>query len=281
MAKHMVGLFNVRLSLWAKSVVDSSTRIAVLVSLAVTFLLNSVGVGLFEFTKNGAKAASTLVQASEALLLILGLSLLGAVVFVRFSADRPRIDRLVANMFVFFMGAGLLTITSQSIRLAAAFFIWKPFREGTGIILSKPMFYASGWAVDILMVAFYALVRADILFGPPAPVTSVSEPKRPAAGALIKVESRELPLRMNPIRTVYGDDGRYGPWTTAPDDTYHSAGLGSTRIVTSVAKDRFSVESVPLKDVESAEPVSTRRSMFIAISRTFSVSSNRKSSATQ
>lgn len=279
----MLGLFNIRLSLWAKSVVDSSTKIAVIIFLAVTFLLNALGAGLFEFSNGRDSASATsLVQASAALQLVFGLSLLGGVVLVRLSADQPRVDRLTAKMLVFLIGAGLLTMTSHLIRLAATFFIWKPISRSSDMILSKTMFYASGWGLEILMVAFYALTRSDLLFGPPMPLASVSESKTPGAEVTTIVESRRaLALRMNPIRTVSGHDGRYGPWATSPDEMNHPAELDSTPVGTPLEKDGVSVESMSIKDVESAEPMADRRSMFIAISRSFSVSSKRLSNFTQ
>lgn len=284
LTKRMVGLFNIRLSLWARAVVDSSLTISVMVLFAVIFVLNTIGVASFEFTSFNAQAATTdisLVQTSAALLFILGLSFVGAVLLVRVSADRPRVDRLTAKTFVFFAGAGVITMSSHLIRTASTFFIWKSNAGVSPVILSKGLYYITGFGFETLLLALYAAMRIDVLFTSPVPSTLNTPLGRSGTPAKARAVT-EGPLRMNPILTGDGHDGRWGPWAQPHDPRY------SPTLVGSLSRDHDSASSFKERmegSIESGEidPEDWRSSknMFIAIHRTFSVSSKRLSTLTQ
>lgn len=289
LAKRMVGLFNIQLSLWARAVVDSCLKISVLAMFAVIFLLNTIGVASFEFKSSNLQDATTetsLVQTSAALLFVLGLAFVGSVILVRVSADRPRIDRLIAKTTIFLVGAGLLTMSGHLIRMVATFFIWKPIvGSSTPVILSKAIYYSTGFGFEILIIVLYAVMRVDLLFTSPVGPTLNTPLRRsetPAGSQAVAVSEAPLQLRMNPILTGDGHDGRYGPWAQPQDSKYSPARVESRQRdhdSASTLKER--VEEAMEAGELGPEDWRSSKNMFIAIHRTFSVSSKRLSALTQ
>lgn len=273
----MIGLYNIRLSLWARSVVDSSMRVVVAVSLAVAFILNTVGLALFIVRSSsgpGPAAAVILVQASATVLLLAGLSFFGAVVLLRTFADHAIIKRRKKMSLTFFIGAGLLTTASQLVRTAATFFIWRPLDASAATILSKTVYYSTSFGVEILTVAFYTAMKIDVLFSKPLPPTWVASQSGKVSETSIAAPTVSG-VSTPDIRARDMEDGRHGGWAS-------STTLGS--IHSAVAdppiknEPDIKVESTRADEVDESgdsEMNRSSKSMSIAIYRSFSVSSAR------
>lgn len=263
----MIGFFNMRISLWAKKVLDSFSQTSVIVYLAVVFLLNTVGVALFVFqfsSRNGTLMAINLVQASAGLNLILGVALLGAVLLIRMSAENHDTPRLVAKTVVFFTGAALFTITLL-VRMLSSFYIWKTAStKASETILSKPTYYITGMGFEILPIVLYASTRADLLF---ASTPSLASSKRPRLTTADSFRSFfDNSLRMNSV-VVKGNKSTSAPTTVTSLTDASTSPLDSESISSSQgqgAEGRFRHESED-----------SRNGMFISIQRTFSISSQK------
>lgn len=267
LAKRMIGFFKMQMSLWAKTTIETVSRNSVIASLALVFLLNTAGVAIFEFkplNSDSASTASSLVEASACLFFVLILILLGAVLFVGLSAQKPDTPRLGAKTAVFYIGAGLFTLT-QLVRMAASFYIWKDANEaGTEAILSKPAYYATGMGFEVLVIVLYASTRIDLLFAPAPSLASIKTPKSTIADSIKSFAGN--PLRMNSVVIKRSNSG------SVPLTDY-SASEGST-----TPRDTDSINSN--QGVENEGPNKTgdddlRSGMFISIQRTFSISSQK------
>lgn len=222
MARRIIVFYNIRLSLWAKSFVDATTKIGVVVSIAAAFILDTVGLVLFVLRPSGGPGPETaivLVQASAATLLVLGLSLLGAVVGLRAFANQSILeDRGRRMSIVFFTGAGLFTMTSHLVRTAATFFIWKPKDAASEMILSKEMYYSTGFGLEVLTVAFYTAMKIDLLFSKPLSPTGASQMEISEAPTAAKRVS-EVSVSEIFIQARDMEDGRHeGRVTITADD---------------------------------------------------------------
>lgn len=267
LAKRMIGFFKIQMSLWAKTTIESVSRISVIAYLALVFVLNTGGVALFEFNTSNSDSSSTassLVEASACLLFILILILLGAVLLISLSVEKPDTPRLGAKTAVFFIGAGLYTLT-QLVRMAASFYIWKDANDaGTEAILSKPTYYATGMGFEVLIIVLYASTRIDLLFAPAPSLTSLKTPK-PNTAESFKSFS-ENPLRMNSI-VIKGSRSGSVPLTE------YSVSEGS-----STPMDRDSISSsqgIGDEGPNQNGDDELRNGMFISIQRTFSISSQK------
>lgn len=267
LAKRMISFFKIQMSLWAKTTIESASRISVIVYLALVFLLNTGGVGIFEFNASNsdrASTASSLVEASACLLFILILMLLGAVLLVILSVDKPDTPRLGAKMAVFFIGVGLFTI-NQLVHMASSFYIWKIANDsGSEAILSKPAYYATGMGFEILIIVLYASTRIDLLLAPAPSLASVKTTKPNTAESFKSFA--ENPLRMNSVM-IKGSRSGSAPLTE------YSVSEGSSTPV-----DRDSIGSSQVLGNEGPNTNGddeVRNGMFISIQRTFSISSQK------
>lgn len=261
----MIAFFNMRISLWTKSVLDSFFKNSVIACLAVVFLLNTIGVALFVFqysNLNDASTATKLVQSSTGLLLALGLILLGAVIIVRISAESQNTTRLAVKTIVFFMGAGLFTIT-QLVRMASSFYMWKiADTEMSEVVLSKPTYYITGMGLEILTLVLYTLTRIDLLFAS-APTLASSNTRRLTTADSFR-SLADSPLHMNSVvvkgsRSMSAPTTEYSP-TDASTPPLDGDNLTPSRGQGIEGGTRFGSDDL-------------RSGMFISIQRTFSISS--------
>lgn len=268
LAKRMIGFFKLQMSLWAKTTIKTSSRNTVIAFLALVFIVDTAGVAVFEFTplnSDSAMTASSLVEASACLFFVLILILFGAVLLVSLSAQKPDTPRLGAKTAVFFIGAGLFTLT-QLVRMAASFYIWKDANGGgTEAILSKAAYYATGMGFEVLIIVLYASTRVDLLFAPAPSLASIKTPKSNAVDSFKSFAGN--PLRMNSV-VIKGSSSGSVPLTE------YSVSEGSI-----TPKDWDSINSNE-QGVESEGPSKTgdddlRNGMFISIQRTFSISSQK------
>lgn len=263
-----------RMSLWAKNVIGSFATIGIVILLAIIFLLNAVGDGLFVFRYlqgGDAAVAETSVQLSAGLLLILGLAYLIAVFLVWVSAERHGIPDTTVKMAVFFVGAGLFTLASHMVRLSATFLIWKPTNAAAvDPILSRSAYYASGMTLEVFTVILYTATRIDLLFR--SATTAMAS--RPTSSQLdtqtrsLKVPPRALrspdSLRMHAFHDA---DGLRNP----PPQYPRNGDRGSLSMVKDQPKERDST-------VSAMSSIGSQEDMFgIQVQRTFSVSTQRVS----
>lgn len=262
----MIGFYNVRLSLWARSVVDSFTKIGVILSIAIAFALNAVGLVLFVLGSSSgqgpAVAAPILVQASAAVVLLLDLSFLGAVVLLRVSADHPIIDRCGEKSVVFFVGAGLFTTTSHFVRMAATLFIWRPTDATSTIILSKTMYYSAGFGVEVVTVAFYIAMKIDLLFSKPLPPTWASRPKMHNAPTATRTVS-EVPISPDLPPAEESKDGRFGGWASTTNNDTRSAVANPP-----IENDNIRAEKTPVEKIHELDDSESDRFSSRSVSST-------------
>lgn len=194
------------------------------IACSLVILLHVVGAGLHEFSRNAGEielSGARLLQASTGLLMITGFIFLVVVIAASTATDRSKVDEFTARMIIYFGGAGLLTMTSQIARFASTFIIWKPTDQVSAGILSKPVYYITGFGMSVSIIVLYAAARIDLLFGKMPNSNGRSSPQPSQLEQLetpmtLKPKLRESPLRLNPILTPTGDDGRYhnhNDWT--------------------------------------------------------------------
>lgn len=215
--KRLVRLFDLRSSLWTRSIISSVVKYAMAIACTLVILLHVLGAGLHEFNRNAGEielSGARLLQASTGLLMITGFIFLVVVVAASTAANRSRVEEYTARMTVYFIGAGVLTMTSQIARFASTFTIWQPTDQVSIGILSRPVYYITGFGMSISIIVLYAAARIDLLFGKmpnpngrATPQPSINE--KLEAPTTLKPKLRESPLRLNPILTPTGHDGRY------------------------------------------------------------------------
>lgn len=187
------------------------------IACSLVILLHVLGAGLHEFNRNAGEielSGARLLQASTGLLMITGFIFLVVVVAASTAANRSRVEEYTARMTVYFIGAGVLTMTSQIARFASTFTIWQPTDQVSIGILSRPVYYITGFGMSISIIVLYAAARIDLLFGkmPSSNGRSTPQPslnEKLDASTTLKPKLRESPLRLNPILTPTGHDGRY------------------------------------------------------------------------
>lgn len=187
------------------------------VACSLVILLHVLGAGLHEFNRNAGEieqSGARLLQASTGLLMITGFIFLVVVIAASTAANRSRVEKFTARMTVFFVGAGVLTMTSQIARFASTFTIWQPTDQTSIGILSRPVYYITGFGMSISIIVLYAASRIDLLFGKISTSNGRSSPQpshaeKWGAPTTLKPKLRDSPLRLNPILTPTGDDGRY------------------------------------------------------------------------
>lgn len=187
------------------------------VACSLVILLHVLGAGLHEFNRNAGEieqSGARLLQASTGLLMITGFIFLVVVIAASTAANRSRVEDFTARMTVFFIGAGVLTMTSQIARFASTFTIWQPTDQTSIGILSRPVYYITGFGMSISIIVLYAASRIDLLFGKSSTSNGRSSPQpsqaeKWGAPTTLKPKLRDSPLRLNPILTPTGDDGRY------------------------------------------------------------------------
>ncbi|KAG8169370.1 hypothetical protein KVR01_000115 [Diaporthe batatas] len=180
--------------------------------------------GLHEFNRNAggiAQSGARLLQASNGLLMITGFIFLVVVLAASTTENRTRVEKFTARTTVYFIGAGVLTMTSQATRFASTFAIWQPADQTSMGILSKPVYYITGFGMSVSIIILYAASRIDLLFGKSSTSNGRSSP-RPSQGEqrvkpVTLKPTRGSPLRLNPILTPAGDDGRYHNSQDWPD----------------------------------------------------------------
>lgn len=184
------------------------------IACTLVILLHVIGAGLHEFNRNAGeieRSGARLLQASTGLLMITGFIFLVVVLAASTAANRSRVEDYTARMTVFFIGAGVLTMTSQIARFASTFTIWQPTDQTSIEILSRPVYYITGFGMSVSIIVLYAAARIDLLFGkmPASNGRSSPHPSQGEAPMTLKPKLRESPLRLNPILTPTGHDGRY------------------------------------------------------------------------
>lgn len=217
LTKRLVRLFDLRSPLWTRSIIASVVKYAMATACTLVILLHVIGAGLHEFNRNAGEieqSGARLLQASTGLLMITGFIFLVVVLAASTAANRSRVEEYTARMTIFFIGAGVLTMTSQIARFASTFTIWQPTDQVSIGILSRPVYYITGFGMSVSIIVLYAAARIDLLFGKMPTSNGRSTPQPPQAekwGApmTLKPKLRDSPLRLNPILTPTGDDGRY------------------------------------------------------------------------
>ncbi|KAI7778782.1 hypothetical protein LA080_001650 [Diaporthe eres] len=217
LTKRLVRLFDLRSSLWTRSIIASVVKYAMAIACSLVILLHVLGAGLHEFNRNAGEieqSGARLLQASTGLLMIIGFIFLVVVVAASTAANRSRVEEYTARMTVFFIGAGVLTMMSQISRFASTFTIWQPTDQVSIGILSRPVYYITGFGMSVSIIVLYAAARIDLLFGkmPTSNGRSSPQPSKAEqweAPMTLKPKLRESPLRLNPIWTPTGHDGRY------------------------------------------------------------------------
>lgn len=275
LARRLIVSFNLRMSLWGKTIVESCVSISIFVSLGLVFLLNAIGDAIFVFKDGGsnASAAATLAQSSAILLLLFDLAVMGSVLGVRISTDRPHIPRLGVKMVVLFVGAGLFTIISHLVRLASTFHIWKASTSISDAVLSKPLYYVSGIGLEILILILYATMRIDLLFSSAPTLATTAPSLRSTSRSRLGQTVPEGPLRLNPVGRRELSESSQPRQVSLARATPSPAAMG--RMGYSSEKERSSVEVKSLRSDDSQEI------MFIEVHRTFSISSQRVESLAQ
>ncbi|KAI3402008.1 hypothetical protein diail_3982 [Diaporthe ilicicola] len=211
-----------------------------IIACTLVIVLHVIGAGLHEFTRYAGEvelSGARLLQASTGLLTITGLIFLVVVIAASTAATRSRVEEYAFRMTIFFIGAGVLTMTSQIARFASTFIIWKPTDPVSTGILSKPVYYITGFGMSVSIIVLYAASRIDVLFGkmPTSNGRSSPQPSQSekwGTPTKMKPKLRDSPLRLNPILTATGDDGRYhnhdssnwmdtkSPMTASSDGTF-------------------------------------------------------------
>lgn len=217
LTKRLVRLFDLRSSLWTRSLIASAVKYAMVIACTLVILLHVIGAGLHEFNRNAGEieqSGARLLQASTGLLMITGFVFLVVVLAASTAANISRVEDFTARMTVYFIGAGVLTMTSQIARFASTFIIWQPTDQASIGILSRPVYYITGFGMSVSIIVLYAAARIDLLFGkmPTSNGRSSPQPSQAekwGAPTTVKPKLRESPLRLNPILTPTGDDGRY------------------------------------------------------------------------
>lgn len=217
LTKRLVRLFDLRSSLWTRSIIASVVKYAMAIACSLVILLHVIGAGLHEFNRNAGEieqSGARLLQASTGLLMITGFIFLVVVVAASTAANHSRVEEYTARITVFFIGAGILTMTSQIARFASTFTIWQPTDQPSIGILSRPVYYITGFGMSISIIVLYAAARIDQLFGkmPTSNGRTSPQPSKTEqleAPMTLKPKLRESPLRLNPILTPTGHDGRY------------------------------------------------------------------------
>lgn len=216
LTKRLVRLFDLRSSLWTRSIIASVVKYAMAIACSLVILLHVLGAGLHEFNRNAGESEQSgarLLQASTGLLMITGFIFLVVVLAASTAANRPRVEEFSTRVTVYFIGAGALTMTSQIARFASTFTIWQPTDQTSTGILSRPVYYITGFGMSVSIIVFYAALRIDLLFGKNSTSNGRSSPQASQGeqwGApMTSKPSRGTPLRLNPILTRTGDDGRY------------------------------------------------------------------------
>lgn len=216
LTNRLVRLFDLRSSLWTRSIIASVVKYAMAVACSLVILLHVLGAGLHEFNRNAGEveqSGARLLQASTGLLMITGFIFLVVVLAASTAANRTRVEQFTARMTVYFIGAGALTMTSQIARFASTFTIWQPADQTSIGILSKPVYYITGFGMSVSIIILYAASRIDFLFGKSSTSNGRSSPQPSQGEQRVKPmalkPSRGSPLRLNPILTPTGDDGRY------------------------------------------------------------------------
>ncbi|KAL1881167.1 hypothetical protein Daus18300_001018 [Diaporthe australafricana] len=216
LTKRMVRLFDLRSSLWTRSIITSVVKYAMAMACFLVILLHVIGAGLHEFTRNEGEielSGARLLQASTGLLMIIGFIFLLVVIAASTATKRSRVEEHAFRMTIFFIGAGVLTMTSQIARFASTFIIWQPTDQVSAGILSKPVYYITGFGMSVSIIVLYAAARIDVLFGKMPTSNGRSSPnpsqvEQWEAPRTLKPKLRNSPLRLNPILTPTGDDGR-------------------------------------------------------------------------
>lgn len=162
----MISFCNLKYSLYARSVTKKVSNVTIIVIFAAIFLLNTFGVALFEVQVTSGRDPTTeahLVQASELLLIAFCLTFNFAVITTILTTSWAPVDRLRVKIITYFLGAGLLTLFSQFMRLIATFLIWKPVTHISAVLLSKPIYYLSGFGTELLILLLYTLWETRLL----------------------------------------------------------------------------------------------------------------------
>ncbi|POS69707.1 hypothetical protein DHEL01_v211897 [Diaporthe helianthi] len=168
LTSRLVRIFDLRSSLWTRSIIASAVKYAMTIACSLVILLHVLGAGLHEFNRNAGgveKSGARLLQASTGLLMITGFIFLVVVLAASTAANRTRVEKSGARMAVYLVGAGTLTMTSQIARFASTFIIWRPTDQTSIGILSRPVYYITGFGMSASIITLYAASRIDLLFG--------------------------------------------------------------------------------------------------------------------
>lgn len=162
----MISFCILQYSLWVRSVVKKVVNTTVSVVLLAVFLLHFISVALVEIQLTSGRKATveaTLYQVSETLSAAIGLLFNLVVLVTMVSTPLADVDRLTLKIFIYILGAGILTLVSQLMRLIAAFMIWKPVTPLSAQLLSKPAYYLSGFGAEVLILILYCFWETNMM----------------------------------------------------------------------------------------------------------------------
>lgn len=161
----MISFCNLKYSLWARVIIDKVANITVSIVFVATFLLNIIGVALYQVAVTSGRDPTIeahLVQTSMALLVLFGLLFNLAVLATMLTTSWASVDRLTVKIITYLLGAGLLTLVSQLMRFVAAFMIWKPVTPLSAELLSKTAYYITGFGAEVLILLLYGFWETNL-----------------------------------------------------------------------------------------------------------------------
>lgn len=276
LTKRMISFCNLKYSLWARSVTSKVCNVTVGIMFTTIFLLNAFGVALFEVQVTSGRDPTTeehLVQASKALILLFSLLFNIAVFFTMVTFSWAPVERLTVKTITYILGAGLLTLISQLIRLIAAFMIWKPVNHLSEKLLSKPAYYIAGFGAEVLIIILYgfwetnllALTRASFFPCPKAP-SDRSATQSPESGSLRPPSSSsttQILQRMSSASTKEKDG--------------HVAGDQGDNLENKLKSTVISSPPVGVRDEDNEKVAGSAKPGAITVRKEFTISTTRVS----
>lgn len=270
----MISFCQLRYSLWARTVIKKAVNVTLGIVFAAIFLLNTLGVALFEVQVTSGRDPTTeaqLVQASEGLLIAVSLIFNFSVLTTMLTSPWAPVDRLTVKIVIYVLGPGLLTLFSQLMRLIAAFMIWEPFTPLSSELLSKPAYYINGFGIEVLILILYGFWETNLLrlmreAFLPHHTDTIDRPAARTPKARPRPQSSESTMNILPLSLPPKTEGGDGALNNLDDERKRS--LRSTVIC-----------STPLGtgDEDDGDLGCPPKPWAITVHRSFTMSSNRDS----